>query len=204
MSSVTINANNDNSAGTVTSQNATFLTARNAASGNSASAPDQVSPRCGLSGGTYFILRGFMKFSLSSIPTGSKINSVTLQFDLGSKNVNDGFSLEVVPSTASNSLVTSDFSKVSFSSYSELAFASMSVGTYSAGNDMALNATGIAAVQSAIGSTFAISLIMSGDLNATAPSNENNCGITGANGANPPRIVVNYSPPGGAALFGII
>lgn len=206
MAQLTITSTNDNAAGRLDHQSNNFSTARDAAVGTSASAADTLngcfayltSP-----GGTYFISRGVTTYNLASVPSQSKINSVTIQLYISSTSFanEDSDTMYIVESSQSSSLVTSDYNNVTFT---ELGSKALSAITQNAYNDFELNATGIALVQTKTESVLKLGHLMGKDFNNVAPTGNNQVNIAGSSGDNPPKVVVTYTPFTGSFLFGFV
>lgn len=123
-------------------------------------------------------IRGFLPFDLSSIPAGAIISAATLSVQVNTVyDLLGSGGLGVVEGTqaSASTLATSDFSHVGST---ELAtrktLASLSTSVYT---DFALNASGIAILQAAIGGTAQLALRTGRDIDNTTPGSTNYEGV---------------------------
>jgi hypothetical protein len=189
----TITSNNNTANGDVLNQGAVYTTVRNGATGSSASPSDGfLTPRAGNAAGTFFVRRAFTTFTLTEIKRSFALFGATLRLQASAiVNNADGVSVHIVQGSQSSSLVTSDFSNVSFTSFGSITLASISAGSV----DIALNSTGLAYIKSVSESTAKLALVLSNDLVESAPSGENEAVFQSAAGGTPPQLIIDYAPP---------
>lgn len=121
------------------------------------------------------IYRGFFPFDLSGIPAGATILSATLKLYVtakasggGGTTANNSVCMVASTQASPSALANSDFSQVGSTEWmTRVPFANLTASAY---NDFPLNATGIAALQAAIGSTIKLALRSGYDLDNAAPS----------------------------------
>jgi len=196
MPQLTINAETGSSGGQARGIDNSWATVRGQTNADDA---DQNSARMAsnFSGGSYFIRRGFLKYDLTGIPSGSTIDAVTYQpycLSSGSSN-DDSTSLEVVVSTADDNIGTNDYNNITFSSLGSINLSSINQDDYS---DITLNSTGIDHVKDNLtNGSVKFAHITGRDLSNSAPGGDNECQINDGDAAQPTRIVVTYTSPGG-------
>lgn len=141
------------------------------------------------------IIRGFAMWDLATIPSGSTVTGVTLA--LYGTAVSGSGSVCLVSSTqASSTLATADYSRAGSTEYaSRIALSSWSTSGY---NTFTLDATGIAAVQAAIGGTFKTAFRHSSDLDNSSPGGSAyaQASMSEHTGTSQdPVLTVTYTPP---------
>lgn len=200
----TITSTDDNAAGEVSNANSNFSTARNAATGTSASPGDSnCGTRASLSAGTWFIERGFLTYDLSSIPSNAVIVSAKVEIYFNSVSFQDaGAAWHVVEGTQSSSLTTADFNNLVFTSLGTIDLGAVNQDAY---NDVTLNSTGLTLVQSKFGTTLKMVHILSTDLNDTTPSGSGDeLNVSSPASGEPPKITVTYTVPSAGVLMNLV
>lgn len=151
-------------------------------------------------GVTFYLGRFFIPFNTSSIPVGSVINSATISLYRDDavrafSNTNTD-TLELIPSSQSDptTLATGDMDNISFSTKGSVSMASTSNGAY-------FNFTLSDLTQVVAGGYTKLAVVAGRDYSNTAPTGDTFIGCQNAAAANPPKIVVNYTPPSGSALM---
>lgn len=208
MAQVTINTGTAD--GTIYASNATYSTARNAASGDVVTTNlTKVNPNSATV--AYLIERGFFAFDLSSILSGSTVTAATFSLaGTGDATVNaDSSSIGVVESTqTAEIIVAGDYSKFNTTELASRITNANWVTTNNTYNDFVLNASGIAIVQTAVGGAgfvgFAKFCTRSGknDIDNTAPTGSNYVtAYASDNGSSKPQLVVTYTLPSSGSFL---
>jgi len=202
MAQSTINAKTGTSGGHVRCGDAVWATAR-AGTGSTLDAT-QTSARVqsDFSGGSYFIRRGFLQFDISSIPTGSRIQSAIYKTYVSNLSDANTSGIIIAQSTADDTISTNDFTAVGTTSFGTVNYSDCANNTY---EEIALNSDGVAYIQSNIGSTgLKFAHRDSRDFNNSVPTGDNEAVIEDGDSANPAQLIVTYNPPGAGALFGAL
>lgn len=150
---------------------------------------------------TYSIGRGFFPFLTGTTLAGATISAATLSIYGGSNATINPGGLAIVLSESSqaagDSLANGDYDNITLNSPTELAsrinFSSWSTSAY---NDMALNSSGLSAINKTAGGYTKYSMRTSLDVDNSAPSNENfiYCHFADETGtSNDPKLVVTYT-----------
>jgi len=182
--------------GKIQASNATYATAQAATSGTVST--EESRPGNSIITAVYYVGRGFCTFDLSSIPTSATIvegaNTFIRAVGAGGGAQNaDSDSITVVAATpASNTaLEANDFDNVGTTQF----ITAVSLGSWSTSgnNDYQLNATGVAAVQSALGGYVKFAWRTTKDISATQPAGFNWADMV--DGTN--YLSVEYTVPSG-------
>lgn len=142
-------------------------------------------------GTNYAIDRFFFHFDITSIPTNATIVSAFLRV-VGTNTTNtnvDSDSVTIVQSTVTSNttIVQGDWTNIGSTSYGSLAFASYN---NAGNNDITLNATGVAAIQSALGGHVKMGGRTAKDISNTTPSGANQQTFSGTG-----LLSVTYTVP---------
>lgn len=152
--------------------------------------------------------RLIMLFDTSSLTSNCTINSAVLSVYGNDKDDSlDADTFDIVSSapTSNTELANADYGNVGSTSYGNVAYASFDTSGY---NDVTLNATGLATVSKTGISKFGarigwdISGTFSGSWSDSALTYHT--GIMADTGSNKPKLVVTYTPAGGAILRNFI
>ena len=159
----------------VGSTSGSWTTLRNASSGssvNNAGSSIWIAYADDRSGdSSQYIFRSFFSFSLSGLPSGATVTAATLNL-YGVAGGGSGAGGSLAPYSGSqastSTLATSDFSAVGSTAYATgINFSSWSTAGY---NSFTLNSTGLAALESAAGSTVKLSFRSSFDASDSKPT----------------------------------
>jgi len=196
MAQVTINAKTGSTG--VRSNVDTFSNARSASSGTTTNFVLQNTK----TGGSYQIGRGFLNFTITSIPRGSKITAVTFVHPAVANFLNsDSLTTHIVDHTGNDPIVGADYDLITLdsdTSYGSVALSGLSTSTTT---NISLDSNGVALLQTALDTGASIvkyAIRGSSDVNNSAPSGFNEYTIVSTDA----QITVTYTPSGGAALFG--
>lgn len=183
--------------GAVVYDDATYSTARNAVTGESAfdSPASETGAQHSLFGGIYYIRRAFFLFDTSSIPDTDTITEATFSYKLADNNGNNADATHtaavVSSSPASNTAIsTADYDQVGSTSFGSSAY----TGTQNSYKDFSLNASGIANISKTGVSKFATR--GTEDIANSAPTGLNQHNIFYADSAgttSDPKLVVTHS-----------
>lgn len=200
MSSITKNAlTTAGLFGSVRKIDSVWATARGASSGTDQATSFQ--SYAYLSGGSYFIKRFFLQFSLTDIQPSSIPVSAKLKLYIGSggfQNI-DSDTLYIVQGSQSDSLALADYDNLTFTSLGSVLLSAITTNAY---NEITLNATALAYLKTVFGAKAKFAVVMGRDFNNAAPSGEaNEVDGDSPSGGNPPQLVLTYNPIGGAALI---
>ncbi len=196
MAILTLNAHS--SSGFVRSRNATWATARAAATG------DLVGEEfvgAELSSGNYDIYRYFAKFNTAPL-AGSVITAAELKIYAVSRNTTTDFTIVTSTHTAPDTtLTTADFDSLTVTTPTELASRTANVSGIGLTSylTISLNAGGLAEINKTGYSKFAFR--SSKDVDNSAPAGRSYLEIDPDTGSNPPQLVVTYTPGSGALFF---
>lgn len=156
----------------ISSANATFSTARNAASGGTGN--EAMLDR--LNAGTYTMTRHFYYFDLSTtnIPAGATITAVTFVHPaIGGFQNADTDSIYLTAHTANDPADANSFNDITLdgaTSFGTETFANLNTGSPV---NVTMNAAGIAAAQAALGGTWKVCMRGGRDYNNSAPTGLN-------------------------------
>jgi len=170
--------------------NATYLTVRNAANATSVGT-GSVDIQNEFYSPNYLIYRAAMVFDTSSIPSGSTINSAVMSiYPTGGTRSGAGYSGTIVSFTGSpTTIAVADYDNYGTTSGGAALESTLTAGAY---RDITLNATGYTYLT--LGGTSLLGLRSSGDINSTVPSGiDSRMSAQGTGGANPPKIVFDYT-----------
>jgi len=176
-----VNASND---GSLYLNNADYATVRNASVASSLYTTGIFVGQD--KGAVYAIYRGFLTFA---IPEMSDITSCVLHLDGSADYSTTDFDLYIVSSTYSNPLVLEDYDLIGSTPYND----TWNSSSYSAGdNALTFNATGLAAVLAAQGTSLRFALRSKKDVDATAPTNIEALKFTAGQNA---YLTITYTEP---------
>ena len=197
-------ADSGGSSGLIVTNDATWATARNAASADSenTSQCDVASRFAG--GSSYGITRGTNPIDLSTLPTGISVTSSILSItysDLGGGILNpESCDIDVVLLSSmadETNAGVGDYNKFGTTVGGSIAFASVSEGA----NIITLNATAFGWIESAAGDWLRLGLRNSRDTDNASPTGINAIDTIGITGT---QITINYTIPSGLLLGGIL
>jgi hypothetical protein len=183
---------------------ATYSTARNAATGETAndSVGSETGPQHSLFSGQYYIRRTFFLFNTASIPDTDTITSATLsicQSD-ASHNANSGHTTAVVSSNpASNTAIsTADYDQLGTTSFGSASYS----GTNDTYKDFSLNSSGLSNISKTGVSKFGQR--GTEDINNSAPTGLNQTNIYYADNTGTtrdPKLVVTHAASNNSGFF---
>jgi hypothetical protein len=195
MAQITINAHA--SSGHILGRNAAWATARGLATGTSVS---DGFIGAELTGGNYDIYRGFFQFDLSAL-AGSTIAAADFKIYLDSKDTSSDFSIATQAHTVADAtnLTTAEFDALTVDTPTEYSARSAVVSSLSTGAylTLSLNGTALAAMT---GNYFKIACRSTADVDNSSPAARSYFGYQTDAQANPPQLVVTYTPAGGQTL----
>lgn len=190
--------------GPVTSDSASWDTAHDAATGSSSGGALTSGVVCGTqeSGGSYYIIRGFLPFDTSDLPADASISSAVLRVYVNSKSSgdNDGDDwINVVQTSQASptSIGTADFDQCGAinnptegATRADISSLDIPTGDWL---EMSLNATGISWIST---SGYTLLGLREGHDCVDSPianSTNNNINIDFNGGTNPPELVITYT-----------
>lgn len=141
---------NDITSGDIRSHNATFSTARSGS--NLATFNPIAQLYSGFTAGEYYIDRDFVRFATGSIPDNATIVSAFIRINGSLGADNNSQSVHIVGSTGADTITTADWANVGTTDFGSKTFASFITGN----NDIALNASGLAALSLTGDTKFAL------------------------------------------------
>lgn len=182
--------------GYVENSGATYATAQSAGTGNVANYTDTTAGiRNEISGGTYYIGRGFNPFDTSTIGAGATVTAATFSLYGQAKDSTLDDTIRAVQTSQSSTttLATADFDAIGTTSGGD--FGLISALSTSAYNDLNLNATGLTWIN--VTGTTLLGVRTTGDIAASSPANRSYFFVytseqTGT--TNDPKLVVTYTP----------
>jgi len=186
---ITLNAHS--SSGFVRSQNAVWATSRAAVTGDSVG-EEYIGAE--LSGGSYDIYRYFAKFDTSAL-SGSVITAADLKIYPVSRDTSTNFTLVTTTHTAPDTtLTTADFDSLTVTTPTERASRTANVSAIALSTylTISLNAGGLAEINKTGYSKFAFRSSL--DVDNSTPGDRSYLEIGTDAGANPPQLVVTYTP----------
>jgi hypothetical protein len=202
MATATINSTASGKAGLKTSNKATWADAHDVASADTETSYNEAEARKDAAN-NWGIVRGTCPFDLSSIPTGSIINSATFKFtyvESVARGNADTVDLDVVLLSSmadSTNAAVGDYNKFGTAVGGSKAYSAVVEGSYA--NEITLNATALAWIQSAIGGWLLTGVRCSRDTDNSAPT-----GLNYLHDLTEYQIAINYTPTGGGFLFNLI
>src|SRR5574337_88007 len=179
--------------GYLSSTNATYATARS----GSTLASGTNTLRVGQQKSTdYIVLESFLEFSISGIPAGSTINSVSLQIYLALDGSTTDFTAQVRSHDYGTSLTTGDWIPgANLGSDTLLATLASSGVTVNAYNSFTENGSNFVSAIT-IGGTLRIAISSDRTLSGTAPSSAEYFNFAAPSDAtNPAKLVIDYTAP---------
>lgn len=148
--------------------------------------------------GTYQLFQGFVRFSLSTIPTTSIVLSATFEYTTSSAAISAESDLEMLGYDAGTLVEAADYQGGagvgSLANYGTIDATANSTATTT--YQKALNSTGVAAIQANLGGNFGMALIATDFVNNSAPAGDGRYTIRSsedATAANRPALIVTYS-----------
>lgn len=177
--------------------NASWAGARDAASGTVDDTDADYQVRGEFNGSQYNCGRGFLTFSLATIPLNATITAATLGINVDTTSAIDAAhgTLHLVQSTQASTsvLIGSDYAQFGTSNY-----AATVDGSTTGAKTFTLNATGIAYLQTKIGLNPTLCIRTKKDFDNTQPTGEGNMAVSSVDngtGGNRPLLTVTYTVP---------
>jgi len=194
MGAITINSHSSSNG--VYLSNASFSTARNAATGDGLS--EQIA--CEYSASVYMFTRVFTTFDLSTIPSSSVITAIDFKIYVEGADYTDDFTLVTSTHTAPNTtLAKEDYDALTINSPTEYSSRSAYASTFPSPTTLtfSLNATAIAAAQALLGGSdyFKVVVRPNRDVDNSVPTKRSYIYCDGGTRVHAPRIEVTYSLP---------